>query len=1059
MSITDDKAAISYRLATLFYRNPHLLALTLLILLIAGFSALHSLPRIEDPRITNRNPLVLTLLPGASAARIEALVTKPLEDRLREVSEVKEIESTSRPGISLISLELEDWIDRSSNETVFSKIRDKLADARLALPAGASIPEFDDKRGAVAYSLIAAIKWDGAGNGTGNANGSAPLGAMTRLGKELADRLRNLPGTENVRLFGAAAEEITITVVPGELAALGLTSADVAALIAAADAKIPAGVLRSAQRDLLIEIEGELDSVQRIANVPITENGSGGMVKLGDVATLTKTWQDPPASMAYADGNRALLVAARVDPAVRVDQWALAARGVVAEFARLVNGDIRVEAAFDQSRYTETRLADLGGNLLAGAAVVMLVVFLGMGWRAALVVSAALPLSAAFVLFGLTFFGQQIHQMTIFGMIIAVGLLIDNAIVMTDEVQKHLRAGADRQQAVVNAVRHLFTPLLASTLTTILGFMPVFLLPGNVGDFVGPIAISVVLALIGSFFISMTLIAALAGRFAPLGTARARPHWWHDGLHSTWLAGRFQSALLAAVRRPWVTVPGTLILPLLGFGLATTLGNQFFPPADRDQFEVEVRMSNDTSLAQTARLAQEVEAVIRAQNGVQRVDWLVGGSYPSVYYNLIMEEDNAASYAHGIVVGDSVQRVNAMIPRLQTLLDERFPQAQIVLSPFGQGPPYEAPVAFRIVGPNPAELKRYGDALRRLMHRQPAIMHTRATIAGGDPKLWFNADEQQVRLAGLTLTDVAGQFQTHLEGGVGGSMLEDLEQMPVRIRYANDQRGSLAQMRTLNLVSAQERSTQGWIPAEAIGTFELRPELAGITRRDGERVNKVLGYVIQGTLPIEVTHAILSELETSGFELAPGYRIEVAGDSEEQGRAIAQLATYAPVLLALMITTVVLAFRSMVLAAVIGAVALLSIGLGMLSLWMSGFPLGFNPILGSAGLVGVAINGTIVVLAAIRANAEARAGSAEAIVAATLGTTRHILSTTLTTVGGFMPLLLFTGGNFWPPLAVVIAGGVGFSVILSLLFTPAIYYGWQRRKQAAAKLMPESAVA
>ena len=1049
MTLTDRKAVDNHRLSTLFYRNPHLLALSLLILIIAGFSALHSLPRIEDPRITNRNPIVLTLLPGASAARTEALVTKPLEDKLREVSEIKEIESTSRPGISLISLELEDWIDHSSNEIVFSKIRDKLADATIALPIGASLPEFDDKRGAVAYSLITAIKWDGTGD--------IHLSAMTRLSKELADRLRNLSGTENVRIFGGAEEEITITVKPDELAALSITSAEVAALIAAADAKIPAGVLRSAQRDVLIEIEGELDSVQRIANIPITENGSGGMVKLGDVATVAKTWQDPQAAMAYADGSRALFIAARVDPAIRIDQWALAARGIIDEFASLISGGITIELAFDQSRYTEARLADLGGNLLAGAFVVILVVFLGMGWRAALIVSAALPLSAAFALFGLTLFGQQIHQMTIFGMIIAIGLLIDNAIVITDEVHKHLQAGENRQQAVASAVRHLFTPLLASTLTTIFGFMPIFLLPGNVGDFVGPIAISVLLALIGSFFVSMTLIAALAGRFATPATARVRQRWWRVGLHSARLAEHFQSGLLAAVQRPWLTLPATLLLPLLGFGLSTTLGNQFFPPADRDQFEVEVRMPNDTSLAQTARIARDIEEVIRAENDVQRVDWMIGGSFPSVYYNLLMEEDNETSYAHGIVVGHSVKSVNAMIPRLQSLLDERFPQAQIVVSPFGQGPPYEAPVAFRILGPNPAELKRYGEELRRLMHKQSAILHTRATIAGGDPKLWFIADEQQARLAGLTLADVAGQFQTNLEGSIGGSMLEDLEQMPVRIRFDNDQRRSLDRMRTLNLISTQESSTSGWIPAEAIGTFELRPELASITRRNGERVNKVLGYVTQGTLPIEVTRAILSEIDSSGFKPALGYRIEIAGDSEEQGRAIAQLATYAPVLFALIIATLVLAFRSFKLAAVIGAVAVLSIGLGMLSLWISGFPLGFNPILGSAGLVGVAINGAIVVLAAIRANADARAGNAEAIVAETLGTTRHILSTTLTTVGGFLPLLLFTGGNFWPPLAVVIAGGVCFSVILSLLFTPAIYYGLQRRKQAALKSAPESA--
>ena len=271
-------------------------------------------------------------------------------------------------------------------------------------------------------------------------------------------------------------------------------------------------------------------------------------------------------------------------------------------------------------------------------------------------------------------------------------------------------------------------------------------------------------------------------------------------------------------------------------------------------------------------------------------------------------------------------------------------------------------------------------------------------------------------------------------------MLEDLEELPVRIRAEDMRHGSLEKLRTLNLVSATARASGSWVPAEALGDFELRPELAAITRRNGERANKVLGYVAQSTLPSEVTRPVLADVEASGFKLAPGYRLEVAGDSEEQGRAVASLSTYVPVLVALMIATVVLSFRSLVTASIIMSVAVLSAGLGMLSLWVSGFPLGFNPLLSTAGLVGVAVNGSIVVLAAIRGNPKARAGDADAIVTETLGTTRHILSTTLTTMAGFVPLLLFTGGSFWPPLAVVIADGAGLSVTLALLFTPAGYY-------------------
>jgi multidrug efflux pump subunit AcrB len=323
------------------------------------------------------------------------------------------------------------------------------------------------------------------------------------------------------------------------------------------------------------------------------------------------------------------------------------------------------------------------------------------------------------------------------------------------------------------------------------------------------------------------------------------------------------------------------------------------------------------------------------------------------------------------------------------------------------------------------------------MHTLPDITHTRASIRGGEPKLWLAADEREARAAGLTLGEIAGQFQGAMEGVVGGQVLEDLETLPVRVRYGDADRSDPAQVGALRLLA--KGGEGAWIPASALGELTLRPEPSSLTRRDGERVNIVEGWIRQGALPIDVTRDIRTRLAAEEFQLAPGYRLEEAGDSAEQRQAIGLLLTYAPVLAVLMLTSLVLSFRSFAVAGLIGAVAVLSLGLGMLSLWAGGYPLGFNPIIGSAGLVGVAINASIVVLAAIRADAGARAGDPEAIAAATLGAARHIVSTTLTTVAGFIPLLVFTGGEFWPPLAIVIAGGVGLSITLGLLFTPAAY--------------------
>ncbi len=1036
-------------LRDLLFRNSHLLVLAVLVIALAGLSALSNLPRIEDPRITTRNALVLTQFPGASAERVEALVTEPLEEELRGVEEIKEIKSTSRANISILSIELVDSIDASTNEQAFSRIRDRLAEAEAALPPGAGKPSFDDERGASAFALVVAL--------SSTANNQQSLGMLSRLGDELADRLRNLPGAERVSVYGDTEEEITVTLDRGELASQGLTAASIAQLVGAADPKGAAGALRASDRDLYLEVGGELDSAARIRGLVLRQGADGRQLRLGDIARVERRWREPPESYGYVNGVRSVFVAAAASENVRIDRWQVAADAVVERFAASLDGSVRVEEVFRQSEYTRDRLSSLGNNLAMGAAVVMLVVLVGMGWRAALIVGSALPLSAFATLFGLTFFGQQIHQMTIFGMIIAIGLLIDNAIVVTDEIHRRLRAGSGRREAVAGAVSHLSAPLLASTVTTILGFMPIFLLPGNIGDFVGPIAISVVLALSASFVISLTIIAALAGRFLDRdgGPASHDRRWWRDGIEARRLTALSRRLLTRLFQRPVAAIGLALVLPVLGFVLAGTLRLEFFPPADRDQFEIEVWMADDASVSRTRDLGLEIEQALRERPGVRQVSWLVGGSHPQLYYNRIMKQDNNAAYAHAMVLAESTAAANRLVVELQDELDERFPGAQIIVAPFAQGPPVDAPVGFRIVGPSSATLTRLGNELRRVMHEVPGIRHTRASIASR-AKLTFDADQGMAGRAGLTLDGIAAELQGNLEGFTGGSVREDLETLPVRIRYDGDVRGSFASIASMPLTAG---SGERWVPADALGEMRLEPESASITRRNGERVNTVHGWVRPGVLPIEAANAVLARLDAAGFELPPGYRLELEGDSDAQQDAVAALTTYLPVLLMLMVTTLVLSFRSAAAAGVIGAVALLSAGLGMLSLKLSGFNLGFNPLIGSAGLIGVAINGAIVVLAALRANREARQGSVAAIVEITIGEARHVLATTATTIGGFLPLFVFSGGEFWPPLAVVIAGGVGFSVILSLVFTPAVFALMTRPSPRLAALPAGSSVA
>lgn len=1023
-------------------RNKYLLVLSIVVILVAGVSAIVSLPRLEDPRITNRNPLIITPVPGVSAERVENLVTEKIEEELQEISEIKDIESSSKAGVSIVGIELKDGVTTDTNEEIFSKIRDKLSDAQVKFPPEALTPIYDDKRGPIAYTLIIGITW---------LHDDTPrLGILNRLAEDLSDRLRNVNGTELVRSFGEPEEEILVTVDHDKLSKLGLSTGEVSKKIAQADSKAPAGVLRTNNSELLMEVTGELDSISRIGSVPLKNGSASSIVRLSDVAEIDRMWQDPPTEIALSDGRRTVLVGIRMGDEVRVDRWAEDVKSLINNFSSGLGSGIEIETVFDQSKYTNEKLSQLSGNLIAGALVVMAVIFVIMGWRSSIIVGSALPLTACTVLFLIVITGGALHQMSIFGMIIALGLLIDNAIVMTDEVKSYLGAGYSRIESVRLTVNRLFAPLLASTLTTVLAFMPILLLPGNAGDFVGSIGSSVIMAIISSFIISITIIASLAGLFSRTPAQIKARTWWRNGYQNEKLTSAARKWHLRAMRSPVLAILIAFSLPVLGFVLSTRLGNEFFPPVDRNMFEVKVWMPTESSITNTEANAREIEGALKEYPDIEQVHWLIGGSFPTVYYNLIMNQDDTPNFAHAVVTTASSKATKRLIPELQNLLDSRFPGAQSVIRQFGQGPPIEADIQLRLYGPNIGTLQDLGEEVRLVLQSHPYVSHTQMSMPRGEPKLWFDADEDEARIAGFTLRDLASQLDSNLEGSAGGTVLEDLEELPVRIRYSTERRGDLAHISSTNYINPEGSI----VPLTAIGEMNLKPALGSITRFDGIRINSVQGYTRNGALPIDVTNEVLETLEKEGFELPSGYKLELGGAVEQDSEAVGNLATYAPILVTMMITVLVLTFRSVSLAMILLVVAFMSVGLGQLSTWLIGFPVSFNTILGTLGLIGIALNDSIVVLASIRGNPEARAGVPEAVVEQVMGCMRHVLSTTFTTIGGFLPLLLFVGGEFWPSLAIVFVGGISGATILAVLFIPGAYVLLNKRNKA---LSPEAA--
>ncbi|MEM8931741.1 MAG: efflux transporter outer membrane subunit, partial [Acidobacteriota bacterium] len=520
--------------------------------------------------------------------------------------------------------------------------------------------------------------------------------------------------------------------------------------------------------------------------------------------------------------------------------------------------------------------------------------------------------------------------------------------------------------------------------------------------------------------------------------------FWNRGLSPGRLGIAWRRALVAGLRRPTVAIMLALTLPAAGFVAAGSLGQEFFPPVDRDLFQVQVWLPNEAPIERTDAAIASVEETILDQPGAERVAWLVGGSFPTVYYNLVMNRDATPSYAQGIVRASSEAAAKAMIEPLQRRLDQDFPGLQAVVRQFGQGPPVASDIELRLFGPDVTRLQDLGETVRRVLQSHPEVSITRSSLPRGEPKLWFSADEDEARLAGLSLGDLAAQLRVNLDGAIGGTLVEDTERLPVRVRYG-DERSELDRVATMPVtVPGGDR----WSTLTAFGSLDLRPEPGAITRYDGERTHVLRAWTTHDALPIDVTAAVLGQLDSDDFTLPPGYRLEVGGAAAEDAEAKAGLAASVPVLATLMTATLVLVFGSIRLALLLFGVAGASVGLGLLSTSLIGFPVSFNSILGTLGLIGVALNDSIVVLAAIRAHPSARAGQPTAVAEQVLGTTRHVLSTTLTTVGGFLPLLLFVGGDFWPSLAIVLAGGIVGGSILALVLIPAAYIVLHRPRRS-----------
>lgn len=1011
-----------------FCENPRFVLLAVLLIVIGGTAGLITRPQLEDPKANVRAGFITTSFSGASAAEVESLVTESIEQALREASGIRSIESASLNGTSVVYIRLTD--EATDVDAVWTTIQDKLVDVTGRLPPGTGRPLLTHDRRWDSYTRVIAL--------VDRQTSSAPS-VLSRWAKDIENRLRFVPGTRFTELFGLPREEVAVEVDPGVLVDTGIQIKEVIDAIQVRDSNASDVNSSADSLSIPIRLDQEIDRLADLADVYLTGDKKGRRLRLADVSRIFRTEQMPQRTSAFIDGQRAVVIASRMDIDQNIDSWTRDFDHALQEIATQIPATLSLKSLFSQQVYTRQRSRDLYLELAAGMALVVVTTGLLMGWRSAIPICASMPLAILMTFFCMIPCGVSIHQMSIAGLIVALGVLDSNAIIAVDDLERRLVAGQSPTTAIGNSVRHLAMPLLCSNIITILGFAPAYFLPGPTGEFLGQLCWAVNVALAASVVLSLTIIPVLATWFL-------KPTPLNKPVVDSPIHNAYRTLLKAALKRPALTAVVSVLPPFLGFLVAPSLHEQFFPAADRDHFHVSLRLDPGASTVETANVSEQARQIIEQFDEVTSVALFVGSNAPMLHYSMLAMDEGRSNFAQGIVQ-TKLRRVGPeFIRAVQTRLEQTIPQAQVNVTWIEQGPATIAPIEFRIYGPNLEELASLGDEARRILTTIPGVAQTRASLENGGRTLGIRVQQHEATGAALTDHMSAEQLSAELEGLVATTLSEQMEEIPIRVQVAGGNSLNPEKVLSLPLLADKHHSNVP-VPLGSVAEWSLEPQTTLISRRNGSRCNVVYGYVVAGVLPIEVEKQFEAALIKAGWRLPAGYRTDFGGVSSERNSAVGHLAAYTSILLVCMVTILVVTFHSFRLAAVIGLVAFLSVGLGLLSLRGFGYPIGLVAIIGILGMMGIAINDSIMVLDEIR-QAWKRRRSLDDLVDVVVLATRHVVATTITAGVGVLPLII-AGGDFWPPLAIVIAGGVGGATLLALGFTPACFLLLQSRSSAA----------
>ncbi len=984
--------------------QPRLILLIVAMLVLAGVGSLSGMARQEDPAFPDRVGLITVLYPGATAETMERLILEPLQEEIAQVEEVQEYDATARTGVALVNLSLQDNL--YDTDTGWERVRIAMERAQNEFPDGVLEMTLEDRLiGLPAVVLSVA--------------GSASVVEMSLAAEQLKRDLMDLPGLSRIELEGETREQINIALHDAELVRLGVTPNQLAQYIVQRNQVSPGGFIVVGDRRLNLLSNNEFLDIDAIRATQIPLSG-GGSVPLSAVAEVWRSATEPPEPATFQDGEQVVaLELFTIKNEVDALQFGEAVRARVAALQPQY-APLEIRELFFQPDQVADRLDNLLGSLMFSMVIITVILFLGMGWRMGVTVAGMLPVVTLLSLGIYDMGGGVLHQIAVIGAVISLGILIDNAIVMVENIQHRLNEGATRQQAMLSSIGELAGPLGASTGTTLAAFTPLLLSSGGTADFTRGIPVMIMLTLTVSFFLAVTL--------APLASA-----WFLKPapvMRSAWIDRMGNSAARLTRWAPKSVILGGTLLALGSMALFPYLNFQFFPNADRPQVVIEMFLPEGSDIRQTHLLSQDLEQALRQQAGVTSIHRFVGATGPGFYYNL-PNATQAPNRARLVVNMQALEQTAGLMSWVRDYTASNHPEYDIIAGTLAQGPPRAAPVEIRVFNADDEQRLAAAEHIFRLLKGVPGAVDVRHDIDTGVPLLRLQVDDASAQRYGLSRADVAQTLFARSFGQPIEQYRQERDPLPIVLRSDDG-----TQLEVESLLSSYLFNANGdAIPLSLIAQTEADWQVASINHRNGVRVLSITSGLADGYSFSQILDVLNQRLADE--PLPPGTRLEYGGDQESSGEANSAILATAPVGILLLLFFLLLQFNSYKRVGII----LLTVPLAAAGIFpglvLTDSPFGFQPLLGIIALVGIVVNNAIVLVDRMDQSMNAGANINDAVDEAVQRRTRPILLTTATTVTGLLPLA-FSSSTLWPPMAWAIISGLLASTVLTLLVVPAV---------------------